>query len=118
MDRPCSCPEPLTQSVLGLLKSTRSRRRVPQESRCRLSIAIDTGKNVLHVIGPDEKGAVVLCERVSRSRIAARLVNVPRCQAGMATHYAPTALDVAIVPETRPSGSWRRLGRPCRNGLA
>src|SRR5262245_14906388 len=114
MDRPCSCPEPLTQSVFGPVKSTRSR----HHAAAAYSIAIDTGKNVLHVIGPDEKGAVVLCERVSRSRIAARLVNVPRCQAGMATHYAPTALDVAIVPETRPSGSWRRLGRPCRNGLA
>ena len=54
------------------------------------SIGIDTGKNVLHVIGLDEKGAVVLREKVSRSRIAARLVNVPRCligiEAGMATH--------------------------------
>ena len=43
------------------------------------SIGIDTGKNVLHVIGLDEKGAVVPREKVSRSRIAARLVNVPRC---------------------------------------
>jgi hypothetical protein len=47
--------------------------------------AIDTGKNVLHVIGLDEKGAVVLRERVSRSRIAARLVNVPRCLIGIAS---------------------------------
>lgn len=54
-----------------------------QESRCsRLSIAIDTGKNVLHVIGLDEKGAVVLRERVSRSRIAARLVNVRDASSG------------------------------------
>jgi transposase len=55
------------------------------------TIGIDTGKNVLHVIGLDERGAVVVREKVSRSRIVARLVNVPRCligiEAGMATHY-------------------------------
>ena len=43
------------------------------------TIGIDTGKNALHMIGLDEKGAIVLREKVSRSRIAARLVNVPPC---------------------------------------
>ena len=38
------------------------------------TIGIDTGKNTLHMIGLDEKGAIVLREKVSRSRIAARLV--------------------------------------------
>ena len=55
------------------------------------TIGIDTGKNTLHMIGLDEKGAIVLREEVSRSRIAGRLVNVPPCligiEAGMATHY-------------------------------
>ena len=55
------------------------------------TIGIDTGKNILHLVGLDEKGVVVLREKVSRSRIAARLVNVPPClvgiEAGMATHY-------------------------------
>jgi transposase len=40
------------------------------------------------MIGLDEKGAIVLREKVSR---AARLMNVPQCligiEAGMATHY-------------------------------
>ena len=52
---------------------------------------IDTGKNSLHMIGLDEKGVIVLREKVFRSRIAARLVNVRPClvgiEAGMATHY-------------------------------
>jgi hypothetical protein len=43
------------------------------------TIGIDTGKNTLHMIGLDEKGAIVLREKVSRGRIAARLVNVPQC---------------------------------------
>ena len=55
------------------------------------TIGIDTGKNTLHMIGLNEKGAIVLREKVSRNRIAARLVNIPPCligiEAGMATHY-------------------------------
>jgi hypothetical protein len=54
------------------------------------AIGIETGKNTLHVIGLDEKGAIVLREKVSRNRIAVRLVNIPPCligiEAGMATH--------------------------------
>jgi transposase len=55
------------------------------------TIGIDTGKNTLHMVGLDEKGAIVLREKISRSWIAARLVNVPQCligiEAGMASHY-------------------------------
>ena len=55
------------------------------------AIGIDTGKNTLHMVGLDDRGAIVLREKVSRTRIAARLVNVPPCligiEAGMATHY-------------------------------
>ena len=47
------------------------------------TIGIDTGKNTLHMIGLDEKGEIVLRERVSRSRIAARLVNVRPCLVGI-----------------------------------
>jgi transposase len=43
------------------------------------TIGIDTGKNTLHLIGLDEKGAIVLREKVSRGRIVARLANAPRC---------------------------------------
>jgi len=43
------------------------------------TIGIDTGKNTLHLIGLDDKGAIVLREKISRGRITARLANVPRC---------------------------------------
>ena len=71
------------------------------------TIGIDTGKNTLHMIGLDEKGTIVLREKVARGRIATRLVNVPQCligiEAGMATHYVArelTALghDVKQIP--------------------
>ena len=37
------------------------------------TIGIDTGKNTLHMIGLDEKGAIVLREKVSRDRKSTRL---------------------------------------------
>jgi len=60
------------------------------------TIGIDTGKNTLHMVGLDQEGAIVLREKVSRTRIAARLVNVPRClvgiEAGMASHHVAREL--------------------------
>jgi hypothetical protein len=48
------------------------------------TIGIDTGsKNTLHLIGLDEKGAIVLREKIARGRITARLANVPRCLIGI-----------------------------------
>jgi len=49
------------------------------------------GENTLHLIGLDDKGAIVLREKIARGRIAVRFANVPRCligiEAGMATRY-------------------------------
>src|SRR5450631_2378898 len=110
------------------------------------TIGIDTGKNTLHLIGLDDKGAIVLREKIARGRIAARFANVPRCligiEAGMATHYVARELialghDVRQVPPAyakpfrqhvckqpiifatrlpRPGG-WRGRWRRCRAGL-
>jgi transposase len=69
--------------------------------------AVDMGKNTLHMIGLDSRGAIVLREKVSRGRITSRLANLPCCligiEAGLATHYVArelTALghDVKQVP--------------------
>ena len=71
------------------------------------TIGIDTGKNTLHLIGLDDRGAIVLREKLTRGRIAARLANVPQCligiEAGMATHCVARELialghDVKQVP--------------------
>jgi transposase len=37
------------------------------------TIGIDTGKNTLHFIVLDDKGAIVLREKIARGQIAARL---------------------------------------------
>jgi hypothetical protein len=61
------------------------------------TIGVDTGKNILHLISIDDKGAIVLREKVARGRIAARLANVPQCligiEAGMAKHYVARELS-------------------------
>ena len=81
------------------------------------AIGIDTGKNTLHMIGLDERGAIILREKVSRNRIAARLVNVPPCligiEAGMATHYMSRELLVLghEVKQVPPA-----YARPFRQG--
>jgi transposase len=40
---------------------------------------MDMGKNTLHMIGLDSRGAIVLREKVSRGRITSRLANLPPC---------------------------------------
>src|SRR5215510_16564458 len=81
------------------------------------TIGIDTGKNTLHMIGLDERGEVVLREKVSRNRIAARLVNVPPCligiEAGMATRYIAREL-VALGHEIKqiPAAYAKAFRRP------
>ena len=72
------------------------------------TIGIDTGKNTLHMIGLDKKGTIVVREKVSRTRIAARLVNVPQCligiEAGMASHH----VAVSYLPSVMRSNRCRR----------
>jgi transposase len=73
------------------------------------TIGMDMGKNTLHMVGLDSRGAIVLREKVSRGRITSRLANLPSCligiEAGMATHYVARELatlghDVKQVPPT------------------
>ena len=46
-------------------------------------IGIDIGKNSFHVVGLDDRGAIVLRQKCSRGQIEARLANMPRCPVGM-----------------------------------
>ncbi len=47
------------------------------------TIGIDIGKNTFHLIGFDEKGAIVLRQKLSRAQVEARLANMPQCLIGM-----------------------------------
>jgi transposase len=42
-------------------------------------IGIDIGKNSFHVVGLDDRGAIVLRQKWSRGQIEVRLANMPPC---------------------------------------
>ena len=46
-------------------------------------IGIDIGKNSFHVVGLDDRSAIVLRQKWSRGQIEARLANMPPCLIGM-----------------------------------
>ena len=46
-------------------------------------IGIDIGKNSFHVVGLDERGAIVLRHKWSRGQVETRFANIPPCLIGM-----------------------------------
>ena len=46
-------------------------------------VGIDIGKNSFHIIGHDQRGAIVLRQKWSRGQVEARLANMPPCLIGM-----------------------------------
>ncbi|MGA2314064.1 MAG: IS110 family transposase [Xanthobacteraceae bacterium] len=46
-------------------------------------VGIDIGKNSFHVVGLDQRGAVVLRQKWSRGQVDARFANMPPCLIGM-----------------------------------
>jgi transposase len=46
-------------------------------------IGIDVGKNSFHVVGHDDRGAIVLRQKWSRGQVETRLANMARCLIGM-----------------------------------
>ena len=47
------------------------------------TMGIDIGKNSFHVVGLDERGAIVVRQKLSRGQIEARLANMAPCLIGM-----------------------------------
>ena len=52
-------------------------------SRAISVIGVDIGKNSFHIVGLDERCAIVLRQKWSRGQVEARLANIPRCLIGM-----------------------------------
>ena len=46
-------------------------------------IGIDIGKNSFHIVGQNQRGAIVLRQKWSRGQVQARLANLPPCRIGM-----------------------------------
>ena len=71
------------------------------------TIGIDIGKNTFHLVGFDQRGAIILRHKVSRSQLERRVANIPRCLIGMeacsGSHYIGRQLaeighDVRLIP--------------------
>ena len=68
-----------------LVRGTKDKEHVMAEA-LKNSIAfvgIDIGKNSFHVVGLDERGAIVLRQKWSRGQVEARFSNMPPCLIGM-----------------------------------
>jgi hypothetical protein len=46
-------------------------------------VGIDIGKSSFHIVGHDERGAIVLRQKWSRGQVEARFANMPPCLIGM-----------------------------------
>jgi transposase len=71
------------------------------------TIGIDLGKNSFHLVGLDQRGAIVWQLKCSRAQLERRLANVPCCLIGMeaysGAHYIARQLaalghDVRLLP--------------------
>ena len=71
------------------------------------TIGIDLGKNSFHLVGLDQRGAIVLQLKCSRAQLERRLANIPNCLLGMeacsGAHYIGRQLaalghDVRLIP--------------------
>src|SRR5258707_5312781 len=67
-------------------------------------VGIDIGKNSFHVVGLDERGAIVLRQKWSRGQVEARFANMPPCLIGME----------ACVGAHHPSRRLQKLGHEAR----
>src|SRR5258705_13653653 len=70
-------------------------------------IGIDIGKNSFHIVGHDERGAIVLRQKWSRIQVEARFANMPPCligmEAGVGAHHLSRKLkehghDARLMP--------------------
>src|SRR5437899_4467446 len=71
------------------------------------TIGIDLGKNTFHLVGLDQRGAIILRQKVSRGQLDRRLANIPGCLIGMeacsGSHHIGRQLqaaghDVRLIP--------------------
>ena len=46
------------------------------------TIGIDLGKNTFHLVGLDQRGAIVLQYKASQVQLERRLANIARCRVG------------------------------------
>jgi hypothetical protein len=75
-----------------------------------VTVGIDIGKNSFHVVGQDERGAIVLRQKWSRGQLEARLANLPACMIGI---FQPARLGLVGPGAGDPEGHARAAGQGC-----
>src|ERR1700721_2025425 len=81
MVRPCSCPAS-ERSWMGTQDKEHAMSS-KHSTAIATVIGIDIGKNSFHIVGQDQRGAIVLRQKWSRGQVEARLANLPPCLIGM-----------------------------------
>jgi transposase len=81
MVRPCSCPT--SNRMLGRGTKDKEHAMSQKLESAIAVIGIDIGKNSFHIVGHDERGAIVLRQKWSRGQVEARFANMPTCLIGM-----------------------------------
>jgi len=76
-------------------------------------IGIDIGKNSFHVVGLDQRGAIVLRQKWSRGQVEARFANMPPCLPS-APEVRTAIHECGLVPKRtdRFNKLFRRGNRP------
>ena len=65
------------------------------------TMGIDIGKNSFHVVGLDQRGAIVLRQKWSRGQVEARLANMPPCLIGMEACWRASSESQAAIARSR-----------------
>jgi transposase len=68
-------------------------------------IGIDIGKNSFHIVGHDQRGAIVLRQKWSRGQAETRLANLPPCLIGMEACISSGPLNQGAAAITATSTS-------------
>src|SRR5258708_27302722 len=71
-------------------------------------IGIDIGKNSFHIVGQNQRGAIVLRQKWSRGQVEARLANLQPCRIGLeacvvAHHLSRTLKALVHDPRLMPA---------------
>jgi len=73
----------LPRQRFKLARGTKDKEHAMSQTLKTAVVGIDIGKNSFHVVGQDERGAIVLRQKWSRGQVAARFANMPPCLIGM-----------------------------------
>ena len=86
-------------------------------------IGIDIVKNSFHIVGQNQRGAIVLRQKWSRGQVEARLANLAPCQIGMeacvgAHHLSRTLTALGHDARLMPAKYVRRIPKVKRMTIA